>query len=1302
MKPSLKLSILTISLFLSMMVYSQDSNLPKTLNRSIDNQGYWRAAAEAGLTAPNPMRSAPPAKFTGSEIRAFSVLTENSPDVVLISGATSQSENSVFVNPGDQNNALNSNNSTGQPGGSTSLYGANYLYTFDAGESWDGSLFGAGGSNSGDPTTAIGLNGRYYVNFINNGLGQSIAYSDNQGGNWTSVLVANGGGNTLDKNHMWIDNSPTSPYEGNLYVAWTPFGGSNDQEVVLSRSTDDGLTWSAPIKISGGANAGYLCQGVNIQTGPDGEVYATFCIYDSWPSDEDAMGFARSFDGGLTWESFRAIDNIRGIRSSGVGKDMRVNAFPVMACDISDGPNQGNLYLTWSNTGVPGVNNGSDVDVYMIRSEDQGDTWSEPIRINQDPAGTGKVQYFGWITSDPGSGTLSVIFYDDRNVSSSLIEVFCANSYDAGNTWEDFKVSDVAFSPSPIPGLASQYFGDYLGISARNGQVYPVWTDNRTGTALTYTSPYTTSTMVAPMDLIANLNEETGQVNLTWTHSGGPTFDHYNVYRGFGLIGSTTFPFFQDMLPDYGTYRYRVTAVYTLEGESGAAIADVQWGHGQAEVNPGSVEVFVLPDASISTTMALSNTGELDLVYTSGFSLPAGVRDGERAYCTGFGGCGEGIAGVTYGDVSNFSECNGYEDFSDLSYIVTRGDTFNITVTNTTNIYPLDVCGIWIDWNQNESLTDDQAVTVSGSPGPGPYTATVIVPDDAKNGYARMRIRIKRGGTLSPCGSAPNGEVEDYSINVLAWVTANPMAGTIEPGSGQDVTFNFDASGLALGTYLANYTIYSNDPDNAELVVPVTMNVANANVTITTSKDSICFGGNTSLHAEVTGGSGTYTYSWTSNPPGFTSDEANPLVAPLVTTTYFVEVDDGSIILEDEITITVLATPQVDLGEDVYYCSGESVTLDAGPGYTTYFWANGQTTQTITVTEEGGYWVEVANEYGCSDRDTIVLFRNLPPNIDLGSDDVICEGASAMLSAGTGFSSYLWSTGDDSYYINVTEPGEYWVEVTDANGCSNRDTITLTMVPRPSVNLGDDQMICQGTSAIFDAGSGFSAYLWSTGATSQSINADQYGEYWVEITDANGCTNRDTAWLTIDPLPVLTGVVSGPASVDNYLGLPSDYTASPSTFATSYEWQIEPGSAGTIIGTGQSAQVTWTSGFSGNVNITVRGVNDCGPGDISANYVVTVYSSQGLDDKHLISGVKLYPNPNDGEFILQFQSGSDQEMRFQVTASNGNQILDSKENINTGLYSKNFNLGNLPGGTYYLSILDKEGKMLNRLQVVIQ
>lgn len=461
------------------------------IDTRVDNMTYWKRMAEMGYVEVAPEVPVPPPVYTGSSINSRSITIEDSPDVAVTEENSTQSENSIFVNPLDNQNVLNSNNSTTNP--MEILYGANDLYSFDQGETWQGEVDGAGGPNSGDPAVVISNTGIYYVGYIHSNYGQGVSYSTDQGQTWTPVLVK-GGGYILDKNHLWIDNSPASPYDGYLYNAWTNFqGGSAESEIELARSIDEGQSWENAINISSAVNAGSHNQGVNINSGPNGEVYAIWSIYDSWPSDESAIGFARSYDGGATFEpATRIISNIRGIRTSETSKNQRVNSFPVLAVDISGGPYNGTLYAVWANIGVPGINNGPDIDIYMIKSTDQGGTWSDPVKVNQDPAGAGAEHYFPWITCDPVSGTLSVIFYDDRNVGGSQCEVFCAVSNDGGESWEDFKVSDVAFTPSPIPGLAGGYMGDYLGINARDRVVYPVWTDNRLGYTMSFVSPFIT------------------------------------------------------------------------------------------------------------------------------------------------------------------------------------------------------------------------------------------------------------------------------------------------------------------------------------------------------------------------------------------------------------------------------------------------------------------------------------------------------------------------------------------------------------------------------------------------------------------------------------------------------------------------------------------------------------------------------------------------------------------------------------------------------------------------------------------
>ena len=222
--------------------------------------------------------------------------------------------------------------------------------------------------------------------------------------------------------------------------------------MVASVSTDGGLTWSAGQSISSTVSIDFE-QGVHIQTGPDGTVYATYVRYTGFPQDEPAFGMSKSTDGGVTWDGGAVIiDNIRGLRSTWgtVGKGgTRAASFPVTAVDITGGARNGTIYVVWPNVGVPGTNTGNDIDIYIISSADGGSTWTTPVKVNQDPSGLGKFHWMPWITCDPVTGALSVIFYDDRNVGANEAETWVANSLDGGATWDDFKVSDVSFSPAP-------------------------------------------------------------------------------------------------------------------------------------------------------------------------------------------------------------------------------------------------------------------------------------------------------------------------------------------------------------------------------------------------------------------------------------------------------------------------------------------------------------------------------------------------------------------------------------------------------------------------------------------------------------------------------------------------------------------------------------------------------------------------------------------------------------------------------------------------------------------------------------
>ncbi len=1041
------------------------------VNRKIDNINYWVQLAEKGYIPFNSYNRAAPATFTGSKIKAFSVITEDSPDVPVTTENSTQSENSIFVDPNNEKNVLNSNNSTPNP--ATGVYGANDLFTFDGGESWDGEVQGAGEGNSGDPTTAIGRNGRWFVNYIDGGGnygGMGISYSDDQGNSWTPVNIAPNPGQLADKNHMWIDNSPSSPYEGNIYVAWTDFGGSHDQHVVVSSSSDNGETWTPLKEISSSASNAFS-HGVNLTTGPNGEVYAVWAIYNGSGLTERAIGIAKSLDGGQTWTASIAIDNIYGIRDYGTSKNMRVNSFPVVDCDISDGENSGNLYITWGNRGIPGVNSGNDIDVYVIASSDQGASWNTPVRVNQDDPGLGHEHFSPWIACDPSNGIVSVIFYDDRNVGGNKLETYCANSEDGGQTWEDFKVSDVSFTPTPIPGLAGSYFGDYIGITANNGMVYPAWTDNRTGTAMTYVSPYETNPLNKPYNLSATVTFETGACGLNWQYDTAANFQYFNIYRDGNLLETTTDTLYNDVLPEYNYYQYKVTAYYGEDfgGESSAAKINTQWGDAHIAVSTDSLYQKILIDSTKHQMLWLHNTGQLPLNVNVRpvYSQMANISD----YCDASGGGDEYISRVRLGDYINESGEDSYADYTDLDWKMTLNDALQLYVTNG-NGYGEDQCGVWIDWDGN-GVFDDEPVTVYNNPGAGPYMAVIMPPANAKVGNIRMRIRVRWTGTLEPCGTTDYGEVEDYSINI-AWIDNTPKTDTIAPGDSAQIDLSFMASGTTPGSYFAELNIVSNDPDYAEKNIPVTMDVYQFYADVTASSEGVCPEETDSVNLMVNpvGTFDTLSFQWYTSNGTMDNTTSSIMVLPDTTTWYFISTSDtlGNA-YTDSVLVKVYDTPMVNLGSDSILCwaGGEEFTLDAGNAGSTYLWSTGDTTQTITLQEAAGsgnktYWAEVTNDYGCVSTDTVDINFALLPSVNLGNDTSLCaqDGSSIVLDAGNTGSSYNWSTGDTTQMLTVDTllagygTHDISVEVITTDGCSSTDEVSVELKNCTGINTPDD------------------------------------------------------------------------------------------------------------------------------------------------------------------------------------------------------------------------------------------------------
>jgi len=186
------------------------------------------------------------------------------------------------------------------------------------------------------------------------------------------------------------------------------------------------------------------------------------------------------------------------------------------------------------------------------------------------------------------------------------------------------------------------------------------------------------------------------------------------------------------------------------------------------------------------------------------------------------------------------------------------------------------------------------------------------------------------------------------------------------------------------------------------------------------------------------------------------------------------------------------------------------------------FSVNGLSGNTIAIQITTGNKANDENYY----FDNILITGQPPQFANAGADQNICAGNTAQLNA-TGGVSYQWNASPSLSCTGCANPiaspsgnAQYIVTVTDANGCTDKDTVQVNMLPGPVVNLGNDTSICGSASVVLNAGNPGATYLWQNSSTSQTFTATGSGTYHVAVT-SGGCTDRDTIQIGIQPLPAV-------------------------------------------------------------------------------------------------------------------------------------------------------------------------------------
>lgn len=498
---------------------------------------------------------------------------------------------------------------------------------------------------------------------------------------------------------------------------------------------------------------------------------------------------------------------------------------------------------------------------------------------------------------------------------------------------------------------------------------------------------------------------------------------------------------------------------------------------------------------------------------------------------------------------------------------VCLGNSISITNTSTTSNGAINN---WL-WNFGDGSTSNSFEPTHTYLNPGTFTITLI--GTTSHGCSDT---ISQTVTIYALPTANAGSDQSICLGSSATLTASGGTSYVwSPGGA--TTASITVSPTVTTTYAVLVTDSNGCTGTDSVRVTIkSLPVANAGI-----DQSVCNG--TSATLTATGG---VSYLWT--PGGATT--ASITVNPTATTLYIVTVTGANgCTATDTVKVTILPLPVANAGPDKTICNGLTTTLTASGG-TTYLWSpSGATTATIYVnpTVNTSYSVLVTNANGCKNRDTVNVIVNPTPVVSL-SPAFICTGNSVVLDAGNPGSTYLWTpNGETTQTITVSAAGTYEVIVTNSFGCQAAGSSIVTVGGTGIIGSLGNTAFCSGGSTTLNAGNAGSTYIWSTGATTQTINVNTSGTYTVTITDPTGCSSAFQAIVNVNPVPVAAFSVN-PLCLGGVTNF-TDLSTITSGNIISWSWNFGDGS----VSASQNPSYQYTTAGTYSVTLQVTSGNGC-------------------------------------------------------------------------------------------------------------
>ncbi len=369
------------------------------------------------------------------------------------------------------------------------------------------------------------------------------------------------------------------------------------------------------------------------------------------------------------------------------------------------------------------------------------------------------------------------------------------------------------------------------------------------------------------------------------------------------------------------------------------------------------------------------------------------------------------------------------------------------------------------------------------------------------------------------------------------------------------------------------------------------------------------------------------------------------------------------------------ALPDVSLASVAQLCEdGDAITLSATPAGGDYF-GSGVSNGMFDPNAAGGgsHTISYAytDVYGCTNTAEMEIEVTDAPLVTVTSSNSgaleLCDGETMDLVATSGFSNYDWSPSGNNEFITVSTGGQYWVTVTDGNGCEGTSAIayvTVQQVPEPVATPLGPTTFCEGESVTLSTATNAGSYLWDgTGSVTPTTVVAESGDYFVTVTNQYGCVGESNS-INVDVIPMIvsTILVNG-----------ATLTADPP--GSGYQWFINgdpiPGATG----------ISYDAIQSGNYHVEYTAGNGCP----TTTYILE-YTYTGVEENSIFTTLELYPSPGKGEFTVRGLLPSTEDVTIEVTNILGQELLPAVHINSTNEFAEPIDISSYANGVYFVRI----------------